>query len=146
MATIITLLMCTQFKAMRLNIMSTGNVLLCLVMVDLIRCWPKRHAIVLKTLRTEISLRTIRPGLSMMSLDIKVPIRSPKKDYKGPLYSVVLLWDDVSETYESLETVIKDDPVTLAYYALKHYLLGRPARKNLKTIVTNLQCNRSIFQ
>jgi hypothetical protein len=33
---------------------------------------------------------------------------------------------------------IKDDPVTLASYALKHDLLGRPGWKNLKAIATKL--------
>jgi hypothetical protein len=34
--------------------------------------------------------------------------------------------------------IIKDDPVTLGSYALKHDLLGRPGRKKLKAIVIKL--------
>jgi hypothetical protein len=66
------------------------------------------------------------------------PLRKSHKDWKGSLYNVLLLWDDGSETYEPLEMVIQDDPVTLASYALKHDLLGRPGWKKLKAIATRL--------
>jgi hypothetical protein len=44
------------------------------------------------------------------------PLRKSHKDYKGSLYNVFLLWDIGSESYEPLEMVIKDDPVTFASY------------------------------
>jgi DNA-directed RNA polymerase subunit L len=37
-----------------------------------------------------------------------------------------MIWDDGSDTFELLEMVMKDEPVALASYALKHDLLGRP--------------------
>jgi hypothetical protein len=66
------------------------------------------------------------------------PLHKLDKDYKGSLYNVLLLWDDGSETYELLEMVLKDDPVKLASYALKHELLGQYGWKKLKAIATKL--------
>jgi hypothetical protein len=66
------------------------------------------------------------------------PLRKSHKDWKGSLYNVLLLWEDGSETYEPLDMIIKDDPVTLASYALKHDLLGRPGWKKLKAIAAKL--------
>jgi hypothetical protein len=60
------------------------------------------------------------------------PLKNSYKDYKGSLYNVLLLWDDSSETYEPLDMVIKDDPVTLVVYARKHGLLNEPGWKKLK--------------
>ena len=54
------------------------------------------------------------------------PLNRSHKDYKGSLYNVLLLWDDGSETYEPLEMVIKDDPITLAAYTCKNSLLNEP--------------------
>jgi hypothetical protein len=54
------------------------------------------------------------------------------------LYNVKILWDDGSETYEPLEMVIKDDPVTLAAYARKNKLLEKPVWKKLKTLARRL--------
>jgi hypothetical protein len=61
-------------------------------------------------------------------------LKKSHKDYKGSLYNVFILWDDGSETYEPLEMVIKDDPVTLTAYARKHKLLDQPVWKKLKTL------------
>jgi hypothetical protein len=72
------------------------------------------------------------------------PICKFHKEYEGTLYNVLLLWDDGSEKYEPLEMVIKDDPVTLASYALKHDLLGQSGWKNLKAIATKLHCEQRI--
>jgi hypothetical protein len=84
--------------------------------------------------------QTIRSGLLLLSLDIKVHLESPTKTGKDLSISITssLLWEDVSETYEPLEMIFKDDPVTLATYSLKHYLLGRPGWKKLKAIATKL--------
>jgi DNA-directed RNA polymerase subunit L len=53
-----------------------------------------------------------------------------------------LLWEDGSETYEPLEMIIKDDPVTFASYALKHDLLGRSGWKRVKAIAAKLHCDQ----
>jgi hypothetical protein len=45
---------------------------------------------------------------------------------------------DGSETYEPLDMIIKDYPITLASYALKHDLLGIPGCLKLKAIATRL--------
>jgi hypothetical protein len=65
-------------------------------------------------------------------------LRKSHKDWKGFHYNVLLLWEDGSETYEPLEMIIKDDPVTLDSYPLKHDLLGHPGWKKLIAIATKL--------
>ena len=66
------------------------------------------------------------------------PLKRSHKDYKGSLYNVLVRWDDGSETYEPLEMIIKDDPVTLAAYAKRHNLLNKPGWKKLKAIAWRL--------
>jgi hypothetical protein len=70
--------------------------------------------------------------------DVLGPLKKSHKDYKGSLYNVLLLWDNGSETYEPLDMVIKDDPVTIAAYARKHGLLNEPGSKKLKTVARHL--------
>jgi hypothetical protein len=45
---------------------------------------------------------------------------------------------DGSETYEPLDMVIKDDPVTLLAFARKYGLLNEPGWKKLKIIAQRL--------
>jgi hypothetical protein len=66
------------------------------------------------------------------------PLCKYHKYYKGYLYNVLVLWDNGSETYEPLDMIIKDDPITLAAYAVKHDLLGRPGWKKRKHIAHRL--------
>ena len=63
------------------------------------------------------------------------PISSKHKDYKGSAYNVLIEWDDGSQTYEPLDTMIKDDPITLAIYAQENNLLKTPSWKRLKRII-----------
>jgi hypothetical protein len=56
------------------------------------------------------------------------PLKKSHKDYNGSLYNFLLLWDDGSETYEPLDMVIKDDPITA--YACKHSLLNELVGRN----------------
>jgi hypothetical protein len=44
----------------------------------------------------------------------KGPIKSDNPDYKGSSYNVLEKWEDGSESYEPLDQVIQDNPVTLA--------------------------------
>jgi hypothetical protein len=56
-----------------------------------------------------------------------------------------LLWEDGLETYEPIEMIIKDDPVTLDSYALKHKLLGFPVWKKLQAIATKLHHEQDVL-
>ena len=60
------------------------------------------------------------------------PLKPSDKRYNGSTYNVLVQWEDGSETYEPLNVVIKDDPVTCARYALDHDLLDIPGWKTLK--------------
>ena len=73
-------------------------------------------------------------------LEHQGPIKSTHKDYKGSAYNVLVEWDDGSQTYEPLDTMIKDDPLTLAQYAQENDLLETPSWKRLKSI-TNANPN-----
>jgi hypothetical protein len=42
-------------------------------------------------------------------------------------------WGDGTQSYEPLEQVIRDDPVTVATYGKKHHLLDKPIWKHFKT-------------
>jgi hypothetical protein len=48
------------------------------------------------------------------------------KDYKGLTYNVLVAWETVESTYEPLDLIASDDPITCAEYALKHNLLDVP--------------------
>ena len=65
------------------------------------------------------------------------PINSQHKDYKGSAYNVLVEWDDGTQTYEPLNMMIKDDPLTLATYAKENNLLNTPSWKRLKGIANS---------
>lgn len=51
-------------------------------------------------------------------LDHQGPISSTLTDYNGSAYNLLVLeWDNGTHTYEPLDVMIKDDPITLAIYA-----------------------------
>ena len=47
-------------------------------------------------------------------------------DYKGSSYNVKIEWENGEVTYEPLDMITKDDPVTCAIYARKNNLLNKP--------------------
>ena len=51
------------------------------------------------------------------------PLKPGDKDYKGSLYNVLVNWEDGSSTYEPLNIIAADDPVTCAKYAKENDLL-----------------------
>jgi hypothetical protein len=51
------------------------------------------------------------------------------KDYKGSTYNVLVAWETGESTYEPLDLIASDDPITCAEYALKHNLLDEPGWK-----------------
>ena len=50
-------------------------------------------------------------------LDHQGPLKPGSSNYKGSAYNVKVLWEDNTETWEPLNILSKDDPVTLAKYA-----------------------------
>jgi hypothetical protein len=60
------------------------------------------------------------------------PLRSTDKDYKGSTYNVLVEWETGESTYEPLDLIASDDPVTCAEYAMKHGLLDTPGWKRFR--------------
>jgi hypothetical protein len=58
-------------------------------------------------------------------------------DYKCSAYNVLVHWEDGSETYEPLDIMVKDEPVTLAQYAKDNDFLSLPGWKRLRRITKN---------
>jgi len=65
------------------------------------------------------------------------PLRSTDKDYKGSTYNVLVEWESGESTYEPLDLIAADDPVTCAEYATKHDLLDTPGWKRFKSYGKN---------
>jgi hypothetical protein len=57
------------------------------------------------------------------------PLRSSDKDYKGSMYNVLVEWETGESTYEPLDLIASDDPVSCAEYAIQHGLLDTPGWK-----------------
>ena len=51
------------------------------------------------------------------------PLRTSDRDYKGSQYNVLVEWETGETTYEPLDLIASDDPVTCAQYAKQHGLL-----------------------
>jgi hypothetical protein len=43
--------------------------------------------------------------------------QGPMSSNKGSSFNVLVKWEDGSETYEPLDIIMKDDPITMAQYA-----------------------------
>ena len=68
-------------------------------------------------------------------IDHEGPLNSSSPKYKGSMYNVLVHWEDSSKTWEPLNLMAKDDPVTLAKYAKQNNLLDTPGWKFLHRIV-----------
>ena len=62
------------------------------------------------------------------------PLSQQHKDYKGSSYNIRVEWENGEITYEPLDIIAKDDPVTCAIYARKNNLLHLPGWKRFKGI------------
>ena len=62
------------------------------------------------------------------------PLRENHPDYKGSSYNVLVAWETGEQTYEPLDLIAKDDPVTCAIYAKDKALLDKPGWKHFKSI------------
>ena len=65
------------------------------------------------------------------------PLRPTDKDYKGSSYNVLVEWESGEITYEPLDMIAQDDPVTCAEYAKRNGLLEAPGWKRFKSIAKN---------
>jgi hypothetical protein len=65
------------------------------------------------------------------------PLNHRHPEYKGSKYNVLVQWEDGTETYEALDQVRKDDPVTVAKYAVDNNLLDTDGWKSLRRIAKN---------
>jgi hypothetical protein len=77
-------------------------------------------------------IRIVQANGSTLDLILCDCIYVPKicinlKDYdKGSMYHVLVAWETGEKTYEPLNLIARDDPITCAEYALKHNLLDEP--------------------
>jgi hypothetical protein len=70
-------------------------------------------------------------------LDHQGPFSPSDPQWKGSLNNVQLLWSDGSKTWEPLNIILKDDPVTCANYALKNDLLSTHGWTSLRKLAKN---------
>jgi len=54
------------------------------------------------------------------------PLKPTGKRYKGSLWNLLIEWEDGTSTYEPLSVITKDDPITVAKYAIDNDLLDLP--------------------
>ena len=75
------------------------------------------------------------------------PLRPTDKEYKGSMYNVLVEWETGETTYEPLDMIASDDPVTCAEYAMKQNLLDTPGWKRFRRYAKNeKKLNRLINQ
>ena len=60
------------------------------------------------------------------------PLSRNDPRYKGSKYNVLVEWETGETTYEPLDIIAKDDPVTCAAYAKNNDLLNEPGWKRFK--------------
>ena len=60
------------------------------------------------------------------------PLHSSDKDYKGSAFNVLVEWESGETTYEPLDLIASDDPVTCAEYAKKHDLFDTAGWKRFR--------------
>jgi len=71
-------------------------------------------------------------------LDHQGPIKSHDPNYKGSGYNLWVEWDNGERTYEPLNAIAADDPLSVAKYGNAHNLLDQPDWKRLKHRVAKL--------
>ena len=62
------------------------------------------------------------------------PINNSDRNYKGSKYNVLVEWEDGSQSYEPLDIIAEDDPVSCAKYASDHKLLDTPGWKRFRCL------------
>jgi hypothetical protein len=74
------------------------------------------------------------------------PITSNNPDYKGSSYNLLVEWEDGSETLEPLDSVLKDDLISVANYAHENNLLNTPRWKRLSIAINKNRLNKMAIQ
>ena len=87
--------------------------------------------------QVEDELDPEKPWVYKAIKDHQGPLHPRHPDYKGSSYNVLVQWEDGSETYEPLDIIYKDDPVSLADYAETNDLLGTVGWKRLRRLAKN---------
>jgi hypothetical protein len=67
------------------------------------------------------------------------PLTSDHPDYKGSSYNIEIEWENGERTFEPLNVIAVDDPVTCALYAKDHDLLDKPGWKRFSRIARRQQ-------
>ena len=62
------------------------------------------------------------------------PLRKGDPGYNGSKFNVLIEWENGEQTYEPLDTIAADDPVTCAIYAKENGLLEEPGWRRFKHI------------
>ena len=62
------------------------------------------------------------------------PLHPTDKDWKGSTYNVLIEWETGESTYEPLDMIASNDPITCAEYARDQGLLNTPGWKRFKRI------------
>ena len=65
------------------------------------------------------------------------PLHSRHKDYKGSSWNVLVEWETGEATYEPLDVIATDDPITCAAYASRNNLLDTPGWKQFRRLAKN---------
>jgi hypothetical protein len=65
------------------------------------------------------------------------PLRTSDRDYKGSTHNVLSEWESGETTYEPLDLIAKDNPVTCTEYAGQNGLLDTPGWKRFKHLAKN---------
>ena len=65
-------------------------------------------------------------------LDHQGPLKAHDPQYKGSSYSILVSWDDGSQTWEPINLIGKQDPVMIARYGHDNGLLNKPGWKFLR--------------
>jgi hypothetical protein len=64
------------------------------------------------------------------------PLHQGMPSYKGSSFNVLVAWEDGSQTFEPLDQIAKDDPVTCAIYAEEKGLLEQSGWRRFKRIAS----------
>jgi hypothetical protein len=62
------------------------------------------------------------------------PLHTSDMDYKGSTYNVLVEWETGETTYEPLDMIASDDPITCAQYAKENILLDTDGWKRFRRI------------
>ena len=79
-------------------------------------------------------------------IDHQGPLKKSDKNYKGSKWNLLVRWEDNSETWEPLEMLRQDDPVTCARYGLDNNLLDKPGWHRLKRIAEREQLYKRMLK